>query len=93
MQFSCGRKDTLDVTMLWPSVVTIICYLPFLMWIWGTRHHLIRIISLQTVQTRMALIFLPIILFILGECQGFVKRQLEIFKVWVGQAVDRGNQN
>lgn len=54
MQFSCGRKDTLGMIMVWPSVVTIICYLPFLMWIWGTRGHLIRIISLQTVQTMMA---------------------------------------
>lgn len=53
-QCSCRRKGTLGVTVVWLSVVTIMCYLPFLMWIWGARCHLIRIISLQTVQTMMA---------------------------------------
>lgn len=33
------------VTMVCLSLVTTMCYLPFLMWIWGARCHLIRIIS------------------------------------------------
>lgn len=42
MQCSRGRKGTLGMIMSWPPLVTIICFLPFLMWIWGTRHHLIK---------------------------------------------------
>lgn len=29
-------------------------------------------------------------LFVLGDLQGFVRMQLGIFKVWVGQTVDMG---